>query len=147
MRQATTADAHLILEMLIACYIENCTKIGCNAGFDIIKTRGWIAAVIASPYAICFIADGGVIIALHTDIFWSDNQFVSGAVFYVKPEARNGLLARALFRAVEREAKSRGIKWIVFSPQYELDFHGLIPPLMYRLGSRQIGGVHGKELT
>ena len=146
MRLATPDDAHLILEMMMDCYIENQKEAPRDVGFNVFKARKYIEDAIDSPGAILYFAPNGVIIATYVDTFWGDNYFLSTSFFYVKPEARNGLLARRMFRLMEFEAKWRGLKYLVVSPQYKPSTT-FLDSLLKRIGFEHDGGIYAKHIS
>ena len=76
--------------------------------FDLDECWGFLKAALKHPGLISYIADDGIIMGELSQPWFGKTPVARGIVWYVRPEARNGILARNLMRAFDKEAKERG---------------------------------------
>src|SRR5262245_18172747 len=141
MRPGTIEDLPEILEMVVDYYIENQTLNRHGVDFDVAKAKGYIQGMLTHPDGICYVAEDGVVLGNITEPWFGHRKFANGWVLYVRPRARNGLLARALLNKFEAAAPGCYVSW-----QFYNDTHKeLINGLMRRLGYQENGFIFTKD--
>src|SRR5262245_16712420 len=141
MKRATVEDLPEILEMIVDYYIENQSINKHGVDFDVGKARSYITTLLTQPDGICFVADDGVVLGNIAEPWFGHRKFANGWVLYVRPRARNGLLARALLHKFEESAPDCYVSW-----QFYNDTHKqLINGLMRRLGYQENGFIFTKD--
>ena len=138
MRKTTPEDGPEILEMLTDYFIENQHIMPMNIKLDIKNCRQFLETALGHGDLISFIADDGVIMGDLAQTWFGPNRVARGALWYVRPRARNGLLARRLLNAFDDEAKERGA---IYSKQ-DLD-----NPAHLRLIERFVGHCGYREFS
>lgn len=108
MRKTTPQDGADILEMLTDYYIENQKKMPMKVNFDIPTVRKFLEQALTHPNLISYIADDGIVFGELSETWFGPNKVSRGLVWYVKPKARNGILAKNLLEAFDDEARERG---------------------------------------
>lgn len=116
-----------------------------RVSLDLIATRQFLDRALRHPDLISYISENGVIFGELSHMWLGPERVGRGVLWYVKPEARNGLLARSLLRAFDKEAKERGA---VYS-KMDLDNPariGVIDGFVKHLGYREFSKSYVKEL-
>lgn len=143
MRKATPFDLMEILEMVVDYYIENQSINHYDVAFDMPKARAYVSGLLHNPDGICYMADDGVVLGDVTEPWFSKRKFARGWVLYVRPKARNGILARALLNKFYEEAKARGafVSWDFYNDTHKEVINGL----MRKLGYKENGYIFTKD--
>lgn len=143
MRKATPDDLMTILEMVVDYYMENQSINHYNVDFDVQKAKTYVQSLLQNPDAICYVADDGLVMGDVTEPWFSRRKFARGWVLYVRPKARNGLLARALLNKFYEEAKARDafVSWDFYNDTHKQ----LIDGLMRVLGYKENGHIFTKD--
>lgn len=79
-----------------------------NVSVDLLASRRFFESALAHPDLISYISDDGVILGELGHTIFGPERVARGVLWYVRPEARNGILARRLLKAFDEEAKARG---------------------------------------
>lgn len=108
MRKTTAADAPRLVEFMFAYFIEAQKTMKMKVSMDLLAVRSFFENALAHPDLISYISEDGVILGELGRLWWGAERVARGVLWYVKPEARNGLLARRLLMAFDGEAKARG---------------------------------------
>ena len=111
MRKTGPQDVNRILEFLMEYFIENQKQMPMKISFDVPQTRAFITHALNHPDLISYISDNGVILGELGETWFGPNKVARGLIWYVKPAARNGILARRLLKAFNDEAKARGARY------------------------------------
>jgi hypothetical protein len=144
MRKATPQDAPQIVEWFLRYFLENQKLMPMKVSCDFHMVRQWIEHALNHPDLISYISDNGVILGELGHTWMGPNKVARGGIWYVKPEARNGMLAMALLRAFNKEAGERGA---IYAKQ-ELDNPARIEVIdgLYKLaGYREYSKTYVKE--
>lgn len=145
MRKATAADAPRLVEFLFAYFIEAQKTMKMRVSLDLLASRQFFETALAHPDLISYISDDGVILGELGRTIFGPERVARGVIWYVKPEARNGILARRLLKAFDEEAKARGA---VYS-KMDLDNPAqidVIDGFYKRVGYREFSKTYLKEL-
>lgn len=108
MRRATPADLETIFRFFVRYYLENQEQMPMKVTMDIDGTRRFFKEALTHKDLISYISDDGVILGELGRLWFAKERVARGVLWYVKPEARNGILARNLLSAFDKEAKERG---------------------------------------
>lgn len=147
-RSATVDDIKSIFDMMHSYYQEAVDK----TGYDFF-TWNDEKAVVYLAGILCNTTDGlnfitekdeGAIIGAMGETWFGANRMGKPAALYVKPEHRNGLIARSLLRRFEREAKTRGAIAILWEFEIGLSDDRMIKGLMESLGYEYQGAIYKK---
>lgn len=111
MRKATPDDLCQIIEWMVDYFIENQQKFPMKVDMNVQQMRKFFELALASPALISFISDDGIIMGELAETWFGPNKVGRGILWYVRPEARNGILARRLLRAFDSEAYQRGARY------------------------------------
>jgi len=111
MRKTEAKDAEQILRFLNRYYVENQEIMPMEIDFDLEDTWTFLNRAFQHPELISYISDDGIIMGEITQPWFSKTPVARGLVWYVSPKARNGILARSLLRAFDKEAQERGAKF------------------------------------
>src|SRR5262245_34080900 len=145
MRKATPDDLLTILEMVVDYYIANQSVNKHGVDFDVGKAKLYINGMLTAPEGICYISDdhNGIVLGHLMAPWFGHRMFANGYVLYVRPQARNGLLARSLLKHFEEEAQARGayVSWEFYNDTHRQ----LIDGLMVKLGYQQNGHIFTKD--
>ena len=139
MREATPADAPLILGMAKAHYLENVPK---QFVFNDQIAGNYIEACLKIG-AIGYVSDDGFIFGEVMDTWFGENRMVHGPLCYIKPESRNGFTARRFLRAFISAAKDKA-KY-VYTDSYNLGHGRALNGLLRIEGFDEIGKIYLKE--
>jgi GNAT superfamily N-acetyltransferase len=146
-RRVTAEDVELIAQMSVDYYHENQAIKPYDVDFDIDVARANLTVMIQQPSAIGYVSDDGYILGELRRMWFGKDVFgYGGAGFYVRPPARNGLLARRLMNAFCDEAKSRGAKYCVFSLFNDVRSE-MLDGFFIALGCQPQGSVYLKEVA
>lgn len=115
-RPATVDDIRIVYDLLEAYFQEAIQKRKYPLKWDKESAVIFLGNLLYKETGLNFIAaqGQGVILGELMQTWFGPNLMGSPAALYVKPEHRNGLLARALLRRFEQETKARGgiaISW------------------------------------
>lgn len=116
-RAATVEDIRPIVDMVRAYYVEGVNKFGFPLHWSEQKVVIYIGNLLwRQDTGLNFIASGGqgVILGEVGETWFGDNKIARPAFLYVKPEERNGLIARALLRRFEKRAAALGALMVVW---------------------------------
>ncbi len=111
MRKTTPKDIEQILRFLYAYYHENQKIMPMDVDFDLEECWTFLKKALAHPNIISYISDNGVIMGELSQPWFGKTPVARGIAWYVKPENRNGILARSLMRAYDNEARERGARY------------------------------------
>lgn len=145
MRPGTVEDVDMILGMMVDYYEENQRIKPYDLDFNPELARQYLTAALQLPSYISYVSDNGIISGDMRRTWFGDNYFGQGGDFYVRPPARNGILARNLFNAFRDEVKRRGGKFCMFTMFNDVSqdmFHGW----MKKFGCQFQGGVYYLKL-
>ncbi len=146
-RPATVDDIKPIYEMMHSYYRENIDKTGYDFfTWDEEKAVIYLGNLLWSDKGLNFITEGaeGCILGAMGESWFGYNKMGKPAALYVKLEHRNGLIARALLRRFEREAKIRGAVMIMWEFEIGLTDNRIISGLMENLGYEYQGPIYKK---
>lgn len=107
MRKATPNDLEKIFRFFVGYYLENQEKMPMKVTLDVEGTRRFFKDALSHRDLISYISDEGVIMGELGRLWFAKERVARGVLWYVKPEARNGILARSLLQAFDKEAKER----------------------------------------
>jgi GNAT superfamily N-acetyltransferase len=146
-RVATVDDIKPIYDMMFNYYREAVEK----TGYDYFtwseeKAVIYLGNVLWNKDGLNFISENreGMIIGSIGETWFGENKMAKPAALYVKPEHRNGLLARALLRRFEKEAKARGAIAILWEFEIGLSDSRMVGGLMENLGYEYQGAIYKK---
>ena len=115
-----------------------------KVSFDYEMVLNFMEKSLKNPDLISFIAEEGVIMGEVAHTWWGPNEIANGGIWYVSPEARNGILARALLRAFDEEAASRGAVYSRMSLDNPAHFK-IVDGLYHLSGYRDYSKIYVKD--
>ena len=145
MRPTTIEDLPQILEWMVDYYVENQKVMPMpRVKMDVNYTKTWLLNALRNPGLISFISDDGVIMGAMMETHIGPNKIGRGGIWYVRPEARNGILAMRLLRAFDEEARERGALYAY--QDVENPAHLQVLDGLYKLeGYKEFSKVYLKE--
>ena len=149
MRKVTSKDGWRVAEFMAAYYPEAVAQIplGNRGKFQIDENyvAAWAEKAVNHPNCIAFIdEDNGIILGELAETNIGPNKIARGGIWYVRPEARSGLLAWRLLEAFDKEANERG----ALCGRMEVDnpVHlGTIERMYKKIGFRPFSKIYVKE--
>jgi len=144
-RKTKSTDGPEIVEMLADYYLENQRKMPMDVKFDVRMTERFIKEALAHRNCISFISDDGIVLGELSQTWFGPNPVGRGLVWYVRPEARNGILAMKLLNAFDAEATSRGARY----SRFELDNPANLPVvdrMLHKADYRDFSKIYLKDL-
>ncbi len=108
MRKATSKDVAQITWWFKEYFDEAQQIMGMNVKLDLRTVRAFFEKTLGQRDLISYIGEDGVIMGELGHTWWGPNTIANGGIWYVTPEARNGIFARALLKAFDEEAAARG---------------------------------------
>jgi hypothetical protein len=144
MRKATPADTEKIFRMVVAYFLENQEKRPMKITLDVDGTRRFLKEVLGHKDLISYLSDDGVILGELGRLWMAHERVSRGILWYVKPEARNGILARNLLRAFDKEAKERSAVYSKMDLDNPANIH-IIEPFCKLMGYEEFSKSWVKE--
>lgn len=111
MRRTTPDDLVTIIEWMVDYFIENQQKMPMNVQMNVQQMKKFFEHALVHPDMVSYISDDGVILGEVAETWFGPNKVGRGILWYVRPQARNGILARRLLRAFDNEARERGARF------------------------------------
>ena len=111
MRKTTPDDLCQIIEWMVDYFIENQQKFPMKVEMNVQQMRRFFEQILGKPEIVSYISDDGVILGDVAETWFGPNKIGRGVLWYVRPQARNGILARRLLRAFDQEAHDRGARF------------------------------------
>jgi uncharacterized protein (DUF2235 family) len=146
MRPTTPADAEQIMRLLWQYFQENQAIMPMEIELDLDECWAYIRRALQSEKSIGYISDDGVFLGHLSKPWFSKTCMAGGLLWYVKPEARNGILARNFIRAFDKEAKERGAVYAQMALDNAAHLN-VIGPLMNKFGYEDYSKVFLKHFT
>lgn len=145
-RPATIDDIQPIYAMMAAYFKEAVEKCGYALRWDEGPAAAFIGSTLSAANSLSFITEGGegMILGLMGETWFGANSIAKPGALYVKPEHRNGLIARALLRRFESEAKHRGAKYVLWEFESGVTDSVVLAGMMGKLGYKEQGPVFSK---
>jgi len=145
-RKATIEDIRPIYDMIEAYFHEAVTKCNYPLTWDREKAVIHLGNLLWRETGLNFIVQNGegMILGEMGETWFGKNLMGKPAVLYVKPEHRNGLIARALLRRFEKEALSRGALAILWEFETGLSDSDMLGGLMRNLKYEYQGPIYRK---
>ena len=131
--------------MLHSYYQENIERLPVAVDFDLYRCWNFLKNMLSQEECISYMSDDGVVIGNTMKPWFSETMFANSLVWYVKPEARNGLLARSLIREFDKEAARRGAKYSHLSLDNPINID-IIDPFIKKLGYRDYSKIYMRDL-
>jgi hypothetical protein len=104
-------DLPTILEWFTDYFLENQKKMPMDVELNIKQVRKFFEHALKQPSLIGFMSEDGVILGEESETWFGPNKVGRGLLWYVRPKARNGILAMRLLKAFDEEAKNRGARF------------------------------------
>lgn len=146
-RRATVDDIRPIYDMMNAYYRAAVDKFGYPFQWNEESAVIYLGNLLWRDTGLNFITNNleGMILGELGDTWFGPNRLAKPAALYVKPECRNGLIARALLRRFEQEAKERNAIAVLWEFEIGLTDGELLGGLMERLGYTYRGPIYSKH--
>ncbi len=146
-RRATIDDIRPIYDMLEAYYKEAMQTLHLRLNWDrekvVIQLGTWLSR---EEFNINLISDDGFMLGEVQETWFGGDRMGKPHILYVKPEHRNGLLARALIIRFEAQCKMLGALAIVWDNWAGITPSTMLDSLMLNFGYHKRGGVYSKVL-
>lgn len=145
-RAVTVDDIRVVYDMMFAYYEEWVGKYGDWIDWNQEKSVIHLGNLLYRDTGLNFITEGGegVILGELGETWFGQNAMAKPHVLYVKPEHRNGLIARALLRRFEKTAKERGAKFVIWEFETGLSEVKFLGRFMEALGYEYQGPIYQK---
>lgn len=143
---ATVDHIRPIYDMMAAYFAEAAEKLGYPATWNQESAVIYLGNLLWSTEGMNFITEKqeGFILGQIGETWFGPNRIAKPAVLYVKPESRNGLIARALLRRFESEARNRGAGSILWEFDSGLSDPKMLSGLMESIGYEFHGPIYRK---
>lgn len=145
MRKTTPADVLKITEFIRDYFEEAKPTFPAPLDFDLEQSANFIFMALQHPNVISYIADDGVILGELAHTWFGPNKLARGILWYVRPGARNGILARRLLKAFDGEAKARGAR-LCLNDLHNPAHLNMIDGFVKKIGYRSYSKCYLKEL-
>ncbi len=147
-RPATVDDIQPIYAMMAAYFEEAVEKCGYKLEWNKESVVIYLGNLLFSDKAMNFVSDGheGILLGTMGETWFGPNPIAKPEVLYVKPEWRNGIIARSLLKRFEIEALNREARYILWEFESGLSDHKMIGGLMEKLGYEFQGSIYKKVL-
>jgi GNAT superfamily N-acetyltransferase len=145
-RRATVDDIRPIYEMIEAYFHEAIEKRNYPLGWDRERVVIYLGNLLWKETGLNFVSENneGVVLGEMMATWFGGDLMGSPAALYVKPEHRNGLIARALFRRFEQEARAQGAIAISWDFWAGVSDNKMIDGMLKRLGYQYQGAIYYK---
>ncbi len=145
-RKATIEDIKPIYDMIEAYFHEAVDKRSYPITWDQEMAVIHLGNLLWRDTALNFIVENGsgVILGEMKETWFGKNIVGKPSVLYVKPEHRNGLIARALVRRFEKEALAGGAFAVLWEFESGLSDNGMLNGLMNNLKYEYQGPIYRK---
>ena len=145
-RPATVDDILPIFNMVEGYYREAIDKRGYPLKWDREKVVIYLGNLLYRDTALNFIAENGegVILGEVAETWFGPNVMAQPHILYVKPEHRNGLIARALLRRFEKEALKRKALFVLWEFESGVSDADMLSGLMKCLHYEFQGPIYRK---
>jgi GNAT superfamily N-acetyltransferase len=133
--------------MMHSYFREACQAANYNAKWDEERAVIHLGNLLWKETGLNFIAENaeGMILGELGETWFGPNPLAKPHILYVKPEHRNGLIARALLRRFEKEAVSRKVDFILWEFESGVSNGEVLGGLMENLGYKLQGPVYLKS--
>jgi GNAT superfamily N-acetyltransferase len=145
-RKATVDDLRPIYDMMEAYFHEAIDKVHYPLEWDRERAVIYLGNLLWRETGLNFVSENleGMILGEIGETWFGPNVMAKPAVLYVKPEHRNGLIARALLRRFEKEALERNAFAILWEFESGLSDNKMLSGLMNNLGYEYQGPIYKK---
>lgn len=145
-RKATVEDIRPIYDMIENYFKENVKKGGYPVTWNQERAVIYLGNLLWRESGLNFVSENleGVVLGEMGETWFGPNVMAKPALLYVKPEHRNGLIARALLRRFEKEALSRGAFMVLWEFETGLSDSRMLGGLMENLGYEYQGPIYKK---
>lgn len=143
-RKTVQDDVPKILAFMKAYFEENQGKMPMRVELNLDTCKTFFTLALKHPNVISYISDDGVILGELSTTWFGPNKVGRGVLWYVKPEARNGILARRLLKAFDDEARKRGAT-MVFNDLHNAANLEMIDGFVKKCGYRNYSKSYLKE--
>ena len=145
-RKATVEDIRPIYDMMETYFKEALDKRGYPLKWDQEATVIYLGNLLWKDTGLNFVSENleGMVLGEMMTTWFGPNLMGSPAALYVKPEHRNGLIARALFRRFEQEAQARGAIAISWDFWAGVSNVGMIDGMLKKLNYKYQGNIYYK---
>jgi hypothetical protein len=145
-RRATVDDIRPIYDMILAYFNEGVQKCGYALTWDEEKAIIHLGTLLWRETGLNFLSENneGVILGEIGETWFGKNLMAKPHVLYVKPQHRNGLIARALLRRFEKESLARGAMAILWEFETGVSDSAMLGGLMERIGYEYQGPIYRK---
>ena len=145
---ATIDQIRPIYAMMRTYVAETVDKCGYSLQWSDGRAALHIGSLLESDSNMSFITSGyeGMILGRMGETWFGPNPIAKPEALYVLPAHRNGLIARALLRKFESEAKARGARYILWEFESGLSNVKMLGGLMEKLGYDYQGPIYLKRL-
>ena len=147
--RATVDHIRPIYDMMAAYFAEAVEKKGYRLQGEEEKAVIYLGNLLWSDRGMNFITQGheGFVLGWLGETWFGPNPVAESAVLYVKPQHRNGLIARALLRRFEREAHERNALYICWDFQSGLTDPFILDGLIKSLKYEYQGPIYRKTIA
>lgn len=145
-RAATVDDIKPIYDMMFDYFNEVVDYSGYRANWDKEKVVIHLGNLLWRDTGLNFLTENneGMILGEVGETWFGKNRMGKPSVLYVKPEHRNGLIARALLRRFENEALRRGAEFVLWEFEGGLSSPKMLGGLMEHLDYEYQGPIYKK---
>jgi len=145
-RPATISDGAEIYAMIEQYFIEAVKARKYPLIWSEESAKIFLGNLLYKPTSLSFVSENleGVLLGEMSTTWFGPNLMGNPVALYVKPEHRNGLIARALIRAFENETRSRGGMAVSFDFWAGVTDNRIVAGLMNVLGYSYQGPIFYK---
>lgn len=145
-RRATVEDIRPIYDMMKSYFSEHTDRHGYPLAWDDERVVIHLGNLLYHEDGLNFISENneGVILGEIGDTWFGPNRMAKPHVLYVRPEHRNGLIARALLRTFEHAAQQRGAGFVLWEFETGLSDTKMVGGLMEKLDYEYQGPIYKK---
>jgi hypothetical protein len=150
-RPATVDDIRPIYDMVEAYFQEALTKRKYRMTWDRESAIIYLGNLLWSEKGLNFISQDqegvirGAIMGQVGQTWFGPNTIAQPRILYVKPEYRNGLVARALLRQFERAAAENNALYVLWEFESGVSNPKMLSGLMKNLGYKYQGSIYQKQ--
>jgi GNAT superfamily N-acetyltransferase len=150
-RPAQVEDIRSIYDMIEAYFHEAVRKRKYSMTWDRDSAVIYLGNLLWSEQALNFVSQdeqgviSGAIMGQIGQTWFGPNTIAQPHILYVKPDYRNGLIARALLRRFEKAALERNALYVLWEFESGVSDHKMLSGLMENLGYDYQGGIYQKQ--